>query len=48
MPQITPESLSVDISHIDGVKRNERWAQGILQSYARNICTTAATMPKRK
>lgn len=43
MPQITPESLSVDISHIDGVKRNERWAQGILQSYARNICTTAAT-----
>ncbi len=37
------QTYSVDISHIDGVKRNERWAQGILQSYARNICTAAAT-----
>ena len=37
------QTYSVDISHIDGVRRNERWAQGILQSYARNICTTATT-----
>ena len=37
------QTYSVDISHIDGVRRNERWAQGVLQSYARNICTTATT-----
>ncbi|MBO7614584.1 MAG: ATP-binding protein [Bacilli bacterium] len=30
-----------DISKIDGVKRNPLWAQKILQSYARNICTLA-------
>jgi hypothetical protein len=37
------QTYSVDVSHIDGVARNEKWAQGILQSYARNICTTATT-----
>ena len=32
-----------DISKIDGVKRNPLWAEKILQSYARNICTMAET-----
>ena len=32
-----------DISKIDGVKRNPIWAEKILQSYARNICTMAKT-----
>ena len=32
-----------DISKIDGVKRNPIWAEKILQSYARNICTMAET-----
>ena len=32
-----------DISKIDGVKRNSLWAEKILQSYARNICTMAET-----
>ncbi len=30
-----------DISRIDGVKRNPLWAEKILKSYARNICTLA-------
>ena len=34
---------SVDISNIDNTKRNPRWAQAILQSYSRNICTLAGT-----
>lgn len=37
------QTYSVDISSIDGVKRNPRWAQAILQSYSRNICTLAET-----
>ncbi len=32
-----------DISRIDGVKRNPLWAEKILKSYARNICTLATT-----
>lgn len=35
------QTYSVDISNIDHVKRNPRWAQAILQSYSRNICTLA-------
>ena len=37
------QTYSVDISNIDHVKRNPRWAQAILQSYSRNICTLAGT-----
>ena len=37
------QTYSVDISNIDGKKRNSRWAQAILQSYSRNICTLAET-----
>lgn len=33
----------MDIGNIDGVKRNPRWAEAILRSYARNICTLAET-----
>ena len=35
------QTYSVDISSIDTVRRNPRWAQAILQSYSRNICTLA-------
>lgn len=35
------QTYSVDISKIDNTKRNPRWAQAILQSYSRNICTLA-------
>lgn len=35
------QTYSVDISNIDRIKRNPRWAQAILQSYSRNICTPA-------
>lgn len=35
------QTYSVDISSIDKTKRNPRWAQAILQSYSRNICTLA-------
>ncbi|MBQ9545129.1 MAG: ATP-binding protein [Clostridia bacterium] len=35
------QTYSVDISNIDRVKRNPRWAQAIIQSYSRNICTLA-------
>lgn len=37
------QTYSIDISSIDNVKRNNRWAQSILQSYSRNICTLAET-----
>ena len=37
------QTYSVDISKIDDVKRNPRWARTILQSYSRNICTLAGT-----
>ncbi len=35
------QTYSVDISSIDNIKRNKRWAQAIIQSYSRNICTLA-------
>lgn len=35
------QTCSVDISNIDHVKRNSRWAQAILRSYSRNLCTMA-------
>lgn len=37
------QTYSVDISNIDNVKRNGKWAQALLQSYSRNICTLAET-----
>lgn len=37
------QTYSVDISNIDNKKRNPKWAQAILQSYSRNICTLAET-----
>nr|MBQ4171682.1 ATP-binding protein [Ruminococcus sp.] len=37
------QTYSVDISNIDGTKRNANWARAILQSYSRNICTLAET-----
>ena len=35
------QTYSIDISHIDGVKRNSNIAQALLRSYSRNICTAA-------
>ena len=35
------QTYTVDISNIDGVKRNPMWSETILRSYARNICTLA-------
>ena len=35
------QTYSTDISNIDNTKRNPRWAQEILRSYSRNICTLA-------
>ena len=37
------QTYSVDISRIDGVKRNPDLAQTVLRSYSRNICTLAET-----
>lgn len=37
------QTYSVDINNVDNIKRNPRWAQAILQSYSRNICTLAET-----
>ena len=37
------QTCSVDISNVDGVRRNPRWTSAILKSYARNICTLAET-----
>ena len=39
--EVFNQTCEVDISNIDGVKRNSIWAKAILKSYARNICTTA-------
>ncbi len=36
-------TINRDISNIDGKKRNPVWAEMILRSYARNICTLADT-----
>ena len=35
------QTYSTDISNIDKTKRNPRWAQEILRSYSRNLCTLA-------
>jgi predicted AAA+ superfamily ATPase len=37
------QTCQVDISNVDGMKRNPLWAETILRSYARNICTLAET-----
>lgn len=37
------QTCEVDISAIDGKKKNPLWARTILRSYARNICTLAET-----
>ena len=37
------QTCETDIGNIDGTKRNSRWAEVILRSYARNICTLADT-----
>lgn len=37
------QTCNRDISHVDGVKRNPKWAEKILMSYSRNICTLAET-----
>lgn len=37
------QTCEVDISTIDGIKKNPIWSKTILKSYARNICTTADT-----
>lgn len=37
------QTYSVDISAIDNIKRNPAWAQAVLRSYSRNICTLAET-----
>lgn len=37
------QTYAVDISNVDGKRRNPLLAQAILQSYCRNICTTAST-----
>ena len=38
---LVKQTCNVDISNIDNVSRNPLWAETILQSYARNICTLA-------
>lgn len=35
------QTSHIDISKIDGVSRNATWAETILKSYSRNICTLA-------
>jgi len=37
------QTCEMDISNIDGVKRNPLWAKAILRSYSRNVCTLAAS-----
>lgn len=37
------QTCGVDISKVDEVERNPIWAQTILRSYARNLCTLATT-----
>lgn len=36
------QTCSVDISNIDGTKRNKLWAQNLIRSYARNLCTLSS------
>lgn len=35
------QTCSIDVSSVDGIKRNPVWAETILKSYARNLCTLA-------
>ena len=35
------QTVNVDISNVDNIKRNPIWTETILKSYARNICTLA-------
>ena len=35
------QTCEVDVSNIDRIKRNSKWGETILRSYARNICTLA-------
>lgn len=37
------QTCDVDISNIDNIKRNQRWARTLLRSYSRNLCTLAET-----
>ncbi len=37
------QTCNVDASNIDQTKRNPRWVEAVLRSYARNICTLAET-----
>lgn len=37
------QTINTDISNIDNTKRNPLWAETILKSYARNLCTLADT-----
>ncbi len=37
------QTCEVDVSNIDKAKRNPKWCEAILRSYARNICTLAET-----
>lgn len=37
------QTCEADISSVDGVSRNLKWARTILKSYARNLCTRAET-----
>ncbi len=39
---------NVDISHVDGVKRNSAVTEAILRSYSRNLCTMAEILTIRK
>ncbi|MBP5358775.1 MAG: ATP-binding protein [Treponema sp.] len=35
------QTVNVDISNVDNIRRNPVWAENILKSYSRNICTLA-------
>lgn len=35
------QTAHVDVSKVDGTRRNPLWAEAILRSWARNLCTTA-------
>ncbi len=35
------QTTHVDVSNVDSVKRNPLWAEAILRSYSRNLCTPA-------
>lgn len=41
--ELYKQTYSVDISNIDGIRRNAAWAENILKSCARNLCTPAPT-----